>query len=70
MIGVGIIKNEIDAKETLGENLGKATKQKINKLTYWIVAVVIVGGLSSVYLFTRGFCKGWSKARIQNVNQF
>lgn len=65
-----MIKNEIDSKEQFGENLGKATKQKINKFTYWIVAVMIVGGLSSVYLFTRGFFKGWTSQTLKNVNQF
>jgi hypothetical protein len=45
-----------------GEAVGKWIKTALNGLVYFLVGVVLVGGLSSVYLFVKGVGYGWKKA--------
>jgi hypothetical protein len=63
-----MIKQEISSKELLGEQIGSMAKDKINKLVYWILGIIIIGGLSNAYVLSRGIVRGWTKTRIQNVN--
>lgn len=59
--------DEKDHKEQMGENLGLKAKTAINKSVYFIVGVCILGSISALYLFTRGFFNGWTKAKKVNV---